>query len=443
MNKPSSIDEQSFRRLLSRNVGLPLGVGVLSAAVFIGIIVYLLSVIDWVEHTDRVINNANEATKLSIDMETGMRGYLLSGAEGYLDPYELAKPRLAAELPALQALVSDNPRQVDRLTRIMALQKDWLDYGEQLIALKRSTGDYSSVVQTGRGKRLTDAIRKEYEGFIAVEQQLRVERSENVSRTIWTSVSLYVLFVFVVSALLAYFGRRDMTELSTSYGGNLAALQKGAKRLQDQAWLRTGQTQLAEQLLGQQTLQMLGRNMLQFFAQYLGTVVAAVYIREEHGNLRRIASYGFSREREVMDQVLLNGEGIAGQAVQRNRVIRLDDVPADYLRLSSGLGEGAARSVLVIPTSDNDHINAVVELGFLRPLTDRDLEIVELLADNIGTAIEAARYRQRLQEVLAETQQLNEELQVQQEELKTANEELEEQSRVLKESQAYQETQQA
>ncbi|MBD8472698.1 response regulator [Pseudomonas sp. CFBP 8770] len=443
MNKPSSIDEQSFRRLLSRNVGLPLGVGVLSVAVFIAIIVYLLSVIDWVEHTDRVINNANEATKLSIDMETGMRGYLLSGAEGYLDPYELAKPRLAAELPALQALVADNPRQVDRLTRIMALQKDWLDYGGELIALKRATGDYSSVVQTGRGKRLTDAIRKEYEGFIAMEQQLRVERSENVSRTIWASVSLYVLFVLVVSALLAYFGRRDMTELSTSYGGNLAALQKGAKRLQDQAWLRTGQTQLAEQLLGQQTLQMLGRNMLQFFAQYLGSVVAAVYIREEHGNLRRIASYGFSREREVTDQLLINGEGIAGQAVQRNRVIRLDDVPADYLRLSSGLGEGAARSVLVIPTSDNDQINAVVELGFLRPLTDRDLEIVELLADNIGTAIEAARYRQRLQEVLAETQQLNEELQVQQEELKTANEELEEQSRVLKESQAYLETQQA
>lgn len=443
MNKPSSIDEQSFRRLLSRNVGLPLGVGVLSAAVFISIIIYLLSVIDWVEHTDRVINNANEATKLSIDMETGMRGYLLSGVEGYLDPYELAKPRLASELPALQALVSDNPRQVDRLTRIMALQKDWLDYGEELVALKRANGDYWSAVQTGRGKRLTDAIRKEYEGFIAMEQQLRVERSENVSRTIWTSVSLYVLFVFVVSALLAYFGRRDMTELSQSYGGNLAALQKGAKRLQDQAWLRTGQTQLAEQLLGQQTLQMLGRNVLQFFAQYLGSVVSAVYIREDHGNLRRIASYGFSREREAMDQLLINGEGMPGQAVQRNQVIRLDEVPADYLRLSSGLGEGAARSVLVIPTSDNDTTNAVVELGFLRPLTDRDLELVELLSDNIGTAIEAARYRQRLQEVLAETQQLNEELQVQQEELKTANEELEEQSRVLKESQAYLETQQA
>ena len=443
MNKPSLIDEQSFRKLLSRNVGLPLGVGVLSAAVFVGIIVYLMSVIDWVEHTDRVINNTNEAVKLSVDMETGMRGYLLSGAESFLDPFELAKPRLAAELPALQALVVDNPRQVDRLTRIMALQKDWLAYAQQLIDAKRGVGDYSSAVQTGRGKRLTDEVRREFDAFIAMEQQLRVERSQDVTRTIFISITLYVLFVVLISALLAYLGRRDMMQLSSSYTSNLQNQQKGAVRLQQQAWLRTGQTQLAEHLLGQQTMQMLGRNVLQFFAQYVGSVVAAVYVRDEHGSLRRVASYGFSREREHEDQVITAGEGVAGQAVQQNRLLRLDEVPGDYLRLSSGLGEGAARSVLVVPTRNDDEINGLVELGFLRSLSDRDVELLELLAGNIGTAIEAARYRQRLQEVLAETQQLNEELQVQQEELKTANEELEEQSRVLKESQAHLETQQA
>lgn len=443
MNKPSLIDEQSFHKLLSRNVGLPLGVGVLSAVVFVGIIVYLMSVIDWVEHTDRVINNTNEVVKLSVDMETGMRGYLLSGAESFLDPFELAKPRLAAELPALQALVTDNPRQVDRLTRIMALQKDWLLYAQQLIDARRGSGDYSSAVQTGRGKRLTDEVRREFDAFIAMEQQLRVKRSEDVTRTIFVSITLYVLFVVLVSALLAYLGRRDMLQLSSSYTTNLQSQQKSALRLQQQAWLRTGQTQLAEHLLGQQTMQMLGRNVLQFFAQYVGSVVAAVYIRDEHGSLRRVASYGFSREREHEAQVIIAGEGVAGQAIAQNRLLRLDDVPGDYLRLSSGLGEGAARSVLVVPTRNDDEINGLVELGFLRSLSDRDVELLELLAGNIGTAIEAARYRQRLQEVLAETQQLNEELQVQQEELKTANEELEEQSRVLKESQAHLETQQA
>lgn len=196
-------------------------------------------------------------------------------------------------------------------------------------------------------------------------------------------------------------------------------------------------------MLGQLTLNMLGRNILQFFAQYMGSAVAALYVREEHGGLKRVATYGFSREQEQQEQSIYSDEGIVGQAAQRDRLIRLDDVPVDYFKVSSGLGEGATRSVLVVPTSDDDRVNGVVELGFLRPLDERDIELLELIAGNIGTSIEAARYRQRLQEVLAETQQLNEELQVQQEELKTANEELEEQSRILKESQAHLETQQA
>ena len=443
MNAPASVDEQSFRKLLSRNVGLPLGVGVLSAVLFVAMISYLLSVIQWVEHTDRVINSANEAVKLSVDLETGMRGFLITGDEHFLDPYEVAKPQILGQLRSLQGLVSDNPQQLDRLKRLEALQEDWSVYAQSMIDMRRQDGDYRAAVQAGRGKRLTDEIRKEFDDFIAMEQQLRVNRNEEVSRTTIICIALYLVFVLGLSTFLAYVGRRDLLELSTSYRESLESKLKSSQRLERQAWLRNGQTELAEQVLGRLTLNMLGRNILQFCAQYLGAVVAAVYVREDHGGLKRVASYGFSREQEARDQLIHNDEGIVGQAAQQDTLIRLDDVPADYFKVSSGLGEGTARSVLVVPTSDDDRVNGVIELGFLRPLTDRDIELFELIADNIGTSIEAARYRQRLQEVLAETQQLNEELQVQQEELKTANEELEEQSRILKESQTHLETQQA
>ena len=444
MNAPASVDEQSFRKLLSRNVGLPLGVGVLSAVLFVAMISYLLSVIQWVEHTDRVINNANEAVKLSVDLETGMRGFLITGDEHFLDPYEVAKPQIMAQLKGLEQLVGDNPQQIDRLKRLEALQTDWSAYAQSMIDMRRQSGDYKGAVQSGRGKRLADEIRREFDEFIAMEQQLRVARNESVSRTTIVSIGLYLVFVLGLSGFLAYRGRRDLLDLSNSYSNNLDLQLKTAQRLEQQAWLRNGQTELAEQVLGRLTLNMLGRNILQFCAQYLGTVVAAVYVREDHGGLKRVASYGFSREEEARDQLIHNDEGLVGQAAQQDKLIRLDDVPEGYfLKASSGLGQGTPRSVLVVPTSDDDRVNGVIELGFLRPLTERDVELFELIADNIGMSIEAARYRQRLQEVLAETQQLNEELQVQQEELKTANEELEEQSRILKESQTHLETQQA
>jgi CheY-like chemotaxis protein/CHASE3 domain sensor protein len=443
MIQTSAVDEQRFRKLLSRNVSLPLAVGVLSAAFFVILITYLLSAIQWVEHTDRVINNINRSLKLSVDMETGMRGFLLTGDERFLDPYEVAKPSILAELRGLEELVADNPDQVDRFKRLAAMQESWNQFAQEMITLRRNNADYATPIQNRRGKRLTDEIRDQYDQAANIEHQLRLTRNTEVTHTTIISVSLYIAFILIVSGILAYVGRRDMTALSSTYAANMKAQQEDAERLSHVAWLRNGQSELAEQVIGQLTLNLLGRNVLQFFAHYLGAVVAAVYVRQEHGGLVRVASHGFSRQQELQEQSIYSGEGVVGKAAEQDQIITLDDVPQDYFKVTSGLGDGSPRSVIVVPTSNDDQVNGVIELGFLRELTQRDIEFLELVAENVGTSIEAARYRQRLQEVLAETQQLNEELQVQQEELRTANEELEEQSRILKESQAHLETQQA
>ncbi|MFB4392171.1 MULTISPECIES: response regulator [unclassified Pseudomonas] len=443
MIQATSMDQRSFRKLLSRNVGLPLGVGLLGAVAFVAVVNYLLSAMQWVEHTDRVIGNAHETVKLSIDMETGVRGFLISGDERFLDPYEVAKPRVYASLDSLKGMVADNPQQVDRIDRIVALQRAWNDFGSEIIRMRRGEGNYQGVIGSGRGKRITDEIRKEFDAFIATEQQLRMSRNEKVSSVTITVITAFVLFIVALSALLAYLGRRDLLALSDTYASNLQAQQRAAERLEQHAWLRNGQTQLSQQVLGQLTLPMLGDNVLRFFASYLGSVVGAFYVRDEQGQLLRVASYGLDAEQQAREQLLGSHDGLLAQSVREGRLLRLDELPEDYYRLSSGLGRGLPRSAMMVPVSDDGQINGVLELGFLRPLQDRDSELLERIAGNLGISIETARYRQRLQEVLAETQQLNEELQVQQEELKTANEELEEQSRVLKESQAYLETQQA
>ncbi|MCE5993315.1 response regulator [Pseudomonas sp. KCA11] len=443
MMQAALMDQRSFRKLLSRNVGLPLGVGLLGAVAFVAVINYLLSAMQWVEHTDQVIGNANETVKLSIDMETGMRGFLLTGEERFLDPYEVARPRILGSLQSLRGMVEDNPQQVERIDRLIALQQAWNAFANEMIAQRRGQGDYRASIGSGRGKRLTDEIRKEFDSLIGSEQQLRMARNQKVSNVTITVISSFVLFIVGLSALLAYLGRRDLLALSATYDENLKAQQRSAERLEHQAWLRNGQTQLAEQVLGQLTLPMLGDNILRFFAGYLGCVVGAMYVRDEHGRLVRMASYGLDAQEQAREQVLGDHEGLLAQAVREARVLRLEDLPEDYFHLSSGLGRGLPRSALLMPASNDGQVNGVLELGFLRPLQARDEELLQRVAGNLGISIESARYRQRLQEVLAETQQLNEELQVQQEELKTANEELEEQSRVLKESQAHLETQQA
>ncbi|MDB5929287.1 MAG: response regulator [Polaromonas sp.] len=443
MNVPVPLKQDTFRRILSRNISLPLGVGALSAVLFICLILYLLSALNWVEHSERVIGKANQVSKLNSDMETGMRGFLITGDESFLQPYEIARSRFGNEVSSLSELVGDNLPQVERLKRVAALQLQWNEYAQEVISLRRNKLDYASAVSSGRGKNINDEVRRELGAFVSAEQRLLQERNEAARSTTFWSVVLYLVFTLGMSGMLAFLGRRELLRLSANYGEVLDQQTDHALQLQQLAWLRNGQTRLAEQMLGQLDLSRLGQSALGFLAHYLDVPVAALYLREDHGNLRRIAAYGFSPGSESTEQAFHSSEGLIGQAALENRLLQLDNVPADYLKVSSGLGQAAPRHLLVVPLPHEKQVAGVVELAFLRPLVPRDLELVRLVANIIGTALHGAVYRQRLQDALAETQQLNEELQVQQEELRTANEELEEQSRALTQSQVTLENQQA
>ncbi|WP_295851112.1 response regulator [uncultured Xylophilus sp.] len=443
MNHTTSIDQRAFRRILARNVALPLGVGLLSAGLFTALIFYLLNALSWVEHTDRTISNAHELSALSADMETGMRGFLIGGDERFLDPFEVARARFLPEIEALQKTVADNPTQADRLGRIAAMQRQWLEYAQELIAQRRVDPEaYMRQVGSGRGKRLTDEIRREFREFLSSEQRLLQERNDRAHRSTVIIVAVYLAFSLAFGIGLAWFGRRELQRLSGTYDRVLQDQAAHAGTLQQQAWLRDGQSQLSARLIGQQATPVLGRNLLDFMAKYLGSAVGALYVRDAQGGLRRAATYGFSRELEDEQPVLQGPQTLIGQAAVERRLLRLDNLPDDYLRVTSGIGQGVPAAATILPIERDGEVVAVLELGFLRPLHERDAELLQLVAPSVGSSIEAARFRQRQQDMLAETQQLNEELQVQQEELRTANEELEEQSRVLRESQASLEVQQ-
>jgi len=437
-----SIDQTQFQRILTRNVAMPLAVGVLSAAVFVGIIVYLISVLNWVEHSERVIGNATEVSKLTADMETGLRGYLITADENFLAPYLVAKPRVEQQLSTLTELVLDNAGQVERVAKVRAAEQEWAKYADEMIQRRRQNLEYIELVKSGRGKVLTDEMRKQVQGFLEVERGLLQERNA-ASRTVtgW-SVALYMLFSLVVGGLLAMFGRRELMRLSNSYAGALQQQEEHNALLAHQAWLRTGQSELSERSAGHNTARPLSEAVLDYVARYLEASVGAMYIRDEQGALRRSGTYGFPPDAQN-GMVFRGAESLVGQAAQENRVIALADVPRDYIKINSALGDASPRNLLIAPFSHEGKVNGVIEIGFLHSITARDREFLTMIGEAVGASVNAALYRQRLQEVLSETQALNEELQVQQEELRTANEELEEQSRALEASQSSLENQQA
>jgi hypothetical protein len=87
---------------------------------------------------------------------------------------------------------------------------------------------------------------------------------------------VYLLLTLGVGGILAWFGRRELTGLSHIYTKALNEHAEHGELLQQQAWLRTGQSELAQQGIGQLALPQLSSALLQFLARYMGVVVGAL-----------------------------------------------------------------------------------------------------------------------------------------------------------------------
>lgn len=160
----------------------------LSLLVVLGSIVYycvnsIVSTAGWVDHTRVVLSDAKEVLAAAVDMETGMRGYLLSGKEEFLDPYKSGEGRAYAMIAELQNTVSDNPGQVARLDEVRRVLKDWqsnvttstIDFRRQ-IGDAKTMNDMADLVGEARGKAYFDKFRGQIATFIEREVVLLDKR---------------------------------------------------------------------------------------------------------------------------------------------------------------------------------------------------------------------------------------------------------------------------
>ncbi|MGI4983978.1 MAG: response regulator [Janthinobacterium lividum] len=212
-------------------------------------------------------------------------------------------------------------------------------------------------------------------------------------------------------------------------------------KLRRHAWLQKGLTETAEATRGALSAAEVAAAVLRKIVAYSGAKAGVLYVLDG-GQLQRLATWAIAEN--SAPATVAPGVGLVGQALVEGKAITAHDLPSDYLRISSALGDGLAVHVMAAPLTADGNVSGIVELGFsgLAQRTDDAVELLAGGAENIGMAVRAALYRGRLEILLEETQHQAEELQVQQEELRVSNEELEERGRALMDSQARLETQQ-
>ena len=140
----------------------------------------LLETTAWVEHTHRAINRSSQIEKLMIDLETSERGFLLTGEEAFLQPYQQGSLTIYALIKDTQNLVSDNSKQVRRLQAVEKLVRHWFtEVAEPEIKLRQKISKETKLLthleailgEKQVGKRLFDKIRAELDALSRTFEQ--------------------------------------------------------------------------------------------------------------------------------------------------------------------------------------------------------------------------------------------------------------------------------
>jgi HAMP domain-containing protein/signal transduction histidine kinase/DNA-binding response OmpR family regulator len=221
--------------------------------------------------------------------------------------------------------------------------------------------------------------------------------------------------------------RGELADLRDNVNGMIVSLKETTKINEEQNWLSSNLAKVAGMIQGQRDLMTVAKSILTELAGLLSAQHGVFYILDERSGkpkVKLLASYAY-KERKGLSNEFEIGEGLVGQSILESQRIVITDVPSDYVRINSGLGEATPYNIVVQPILFEGQVRAVIEMSSFNEFSPTQLSFIEQLSENIGIMLNTIGATARTEQLLQESQAMSEKLQTQQEELQQTNEELE------------------
>lgn len=139
--------------------------------------------------------------------------------------------------------------------------------------------------------------------------------------------------------------------------------------------------------------------------------------------LEMTACYAYDRQKFLNKRIEI-GEGLVGRCYQEQEKIYLTDIPANYIKITSGLGENNPKSLILIPLAYNDNIFGIMEIASFTEYKDFEIEFIERIGESIAATISSVKSNVQTTLLLEQSQQQAEEMSAQEEEMRQNMEEL-------------------
>ena len=232
----------------------------------------------------------------------------------------------------------------------------------------------------------------------------------------------------------------EVAELKDNINAMVQSLRETTKANHEQEWLQTSLARIAGLMQGHRDLATVAELIVNELVPLVGAQHGTFFLADGTGDdarLRLIAGYGLPADVESPSQFRL-GQSLIGQVAKTRKPIVVTDAPADYVKISSGLGAATPVNLAVLPVVFEDRVLGVIEAGSFNRFTQVHQDFLEQLMETIGVNVNAIIANSRTDALLAESQRLaaelqarSGELQARQEELQQSNEELEDKAEQL------------
>ncbi len=181
-----------------------------------------------------------------------------------------------------------------------------------------------------------------------------------------------------------------------------------SKFVKNQNWVKSKLTVLYEKMRGELEFATVGQKIINFIIPALDAPIGAIYYNE-NGTLKLAASNAYTTATEFEF-----GEGLLGQAASEQKSILFSDIPNDYIKMRSALGEAKPHHILVTPLIFGEQVKGVLELGLSKPLSERQANLLQQAVEHIAIRFKSIESHAEIQTLLEESQEKSRKLEKQQ-----------------------------
>jgi CheY-like chemotaxis protein/CHASE3 domain sensor protein/putative methionine-R-sulfoxide reductase with GAF domain len=462
---------------LGAKIGTSFGVG-LAIITALGIISYrtttnLIDNSQWQTHTYRVLGELEDLVSQLQDAEIGQRGYIVTGDKSSLEPYSNAIPSIKKSLKSLREITKDSLQQQVRIDKLEPLIYQRLAIIEKRIELRQNEGFEAArqLILTDSGRSLTNDIRRITSEMESDEQNLlnkRNQKTKIATQEAIQTIGIGIPSTFFLLTLIGIYLNRSISNplqdiskktskladgdlsvsvpessrrdevgvLVQSFNRMVVNLRETTTRNEEQNWLKSNLAKFTQMLQGQRNLETVARMILSELAPLVTAQQGIFYLTDSDANppvLKLMGSYAY-QERKNLSNRFEFGEGLVGQCALEKQKILLTDVPNDYIRINSGLGEAKPLNIIVLPILFEHEVVAVIELASFQRFSPISLTFLEQLSEILGVILNAIASDIRTNDLLQQSQALAQLLQNQQVELQQSNQQLAEKTETLQAS---------